>query len=260
MRGHTRNTIACLLVVIGLTAGCATVGFLESVDSLLKQGRELYEAKRYDEALAKFREVITREPGSWSAYLYSARAYLAKAAWSPAIESGRKAYDLAPAGQDVVPVFAEALAGGGRDALARGQYAEAISRLGEYVRLKPADAHGYLDLGRAYLGSGRYSDALGTVLRGLGQGGDTKVRQELTATLLEGGRQALGQGDLQSGIGFLKEYVQRDPSRVSAYLDLGKAYWQSGQQADALSAFRRVLELQPGNQEALRFLLGTSGR
>jgi len=264
MWDDARNAIACVLVVIGLTAGlmagCATLGFVDSVDSLLKQGRELYEAKRYDEALAKLQEVIKREPGSWSAYLYSARAHLAKAAWSPAIESGRKAYELAPAGQDVVPVFAEALAGGGRDALARGQYADAISRLGEYVRLKPVDAHGYLDLGRAYLGSGRYSDALGTVVRGLGQAGDAKVGQELTATLLQGGRQALGQGDLQSGIGFLQEYVRRDSSGVSAYLDLGKAYWQSGRQGEALDAFRRVLELQPGNQEALRLLLGTPGR
>jgi tetratricopeptide (TPR) repeat protein len=260
MWGHTRSSIACILAVVGLTAGCATLGFMESIDSLLRQGRELYEAKRYDEALAKFQEVIKREPSSWSAYLYSARAHIAKAAWSPAIESGRKAYDLAPAGQDVVPVLAEALAGGGRDALSRGQYAEAISRLGEYVRLRPADARGYLDLGRAYLGSGRYSDALGTVVRGLGQPGEATVRQGLTATLLDGGRQALAQGDLASGIGFLKEYVQRDPGQVSAYLDLGKAYWQSGQQGEALGAFRRALELQPGNQEALRFLLGTPGR
>lgn len=260
MRGRTRDTIAAALVVIGLTAGCATLGFLESVDALLKQGRELYEAKRYDEALAKFQEVIRREPGSWSAHLYSARVYLAKAAWSPAIESGRKAYERAPAGQDVVAVFAAALAGGGRDALARGQYAEAISRLGEYVRLKPVDARGYLDLGRAYLGSGRYAAALGTVVRGLGQPTDAQVGQELTATLLDGGRQALARGDLQAGIGFLREYVQRDPGRASAYLDLGKAYWQSGQQGEALSAFRRVLELQPGNQEALRFLLGAPGR
>lgn len=260
MRARTRNTIAFLLVVVGFTAGCATLGLVESIDSLLKQGRELYEAKRYDEALAKFQEVIKREPASWAAYLYSARAYIGKAAWAPAIESGRKAYELAPSGQDVVPVFAEALAGGGRDALSRGQYTEAVTHLGEYVRLQPADARGYLDLGRAYLGSGRYSDALGTVLGGLGRGGDGDVRQRLTATLLDGGRQALAQGDLQSGIGFLREYVQRDPGQVSAYLDLGKAYWQSGRQGEALGAFRRVLELQPGNQEALRFLLGTPGR
>jgi cytochrome c-type biogenesis protein CcmH/NrfG len=59
-----------------------------------------------------------------------------------------------------------------------------------------------------------------------------------------------------TGIAALKEYVQRDPTQASAYLDLGKAYWQSGQRGEALSAFRRVLELQPQHEEALRFLLG----
>jgi len=247
-------------MLIGLTSGCATLGFLESVDSLLKQGKEFYEAKRYDEALAKFQEVIKREPSSWLAYLYTARSYIGKGAWTPAIENGRKAFDLAPKGEDVVVVFGEALVGGGRDSLTRGQFAEAISRLTEYVRLKPTDAHGYLALGRAYLESGNYRDALSTVLSGLGQAGDGGAQKELTATLLEGGRQALQQGDLQSGIGFLEEYVRLDPSNVSAYLNLGKAYWQGGQRGEAVGAFRRVLELQPGHEEALRFILGGQGR
>jgi cytochrome c-type biogenesis protein CcmH/NrfG len=39
-------------------------------------------------------------------------------------------------------------------------------------------------------------------------------------------------------------------------VDLGKAYWQSGQVGDALGAFQRVLELDPGNASALQFLRG----
>jgi Flp pilus assembly protein TadD len=186
MRLSPRFIAVWLMFAVMATAGCATLGLLETIESLLQQGKELYQAGRYDEALAKFQEVIKREPSSWPAYLYAARSYIAKGAWSSAIDNGRKAFDLAPAGEDVVPVFAEALLGGGRNSLARGQYAEAVSWLGEYVRLKPTDAQGYLDL--------------------------------------------------------------------------GKAYWQSGQRPEALSAFRRVLELQPQQEEALRFLLGTQGR
>ncbi len=256
MRRSWSAALAVLLVVV-LAAGCATLGVMDSIASLLEQGKTLLEAKRYDEALAKFQEVIKRDPASWPAYLYAARSYIGKGAWAPAIENGRKAFELAPsAGQDVVAVLADALVGGGRDSLTRGQYAEAVGRFVEYVRLKPTDARGYLDLGRAYLGSGRYADALGSVLRGLAQPGDAAVRQDLTATLLTGGRQALANGDVQTGIAALKEYVQRDPTQASAYLDLGKAYWQSGQRGEALSAFRRVLELQPKHEEALRFLLG----
>jgi len=248
--------MAFAVLLVAVMAGCATLGVVDSIASLLEQGKALLESKRYDEALAKFQEVIKRDPASWPAYLYAARSYIGKGAWAPAIDNGRKAFELAPSGQDVVAVLGDALVGGGRDSLARGQYAEAVGRFVDYVRLKPADAGGYLDLGRAYLGTGRYADALGSVLRGLAQPGDAAVRQDLTATLLAGGRQALANGDVQTGIASLKEYVQRDPTQVSAYLDLGKAYWQSGQRAEALSAFRRVLELQPQQEEALRFLLG----
>lgn len=165
MQHHTWGAVVSVLMLIGLTTGCATLGFIESVASLLEQGKALYEAKRYDEALVKFQEVIKREPGSWSAYLYAARSYIAKGEWLSAIDNGRKAFELAPAGQDVVPVFAEALLGGGRDSLARGQYAEAISRFGEYVRLKPTDAQGYLDLGKAYWQSGQRVEALSAFRR-----------------------------------------------------------------------------------------------
>jgi tetratricopeptide (TPR) repeat protein len=247
------------LLAIALSAGCATLGALESIESLLKSGQDLFAAGRYDDALAKFQEVIKRDPKSWSAYLYAARVYLVKQAWSPAIENGRKAMELAPNRADAIPVLAEALSKGGRDALARREYGEAITRFGEYVRLKPTDASGYLDLGRAYLGSGRYADTLGTVLQGFRQGGGA-ARPELTAMLLDGGRQALGRGDLQAGIAFLREYVQRDPGQVSAYLDLGKALWQSGQQGEALTAFREALRLQPSNQEALQYLLRMPAR
>lgn len=52
------------------------------------------------------------------------------------------------------------------------------------------------------------------------------------------------------------EYVRHDPSNLSAFLNLGKAYWQAGERLESLNVFRRVLELNPGNSEALQFLRG----
>jgi tetratricopeptide (TPR) repeat protein len=137
MRRHTRATAIMVLILIGLTSGCATFGLVESTASLLEQGKALYEAGRYDEALGKFLEVIRREPTSWVAYLYAARAYIAKAAWLAAIQHGRRALELAPTGRDVVPVFAEALIGGARDSLARQQYGEAVSAFRRVLELQP---------------------------------------------------------------------------------------------------------------------------
>ncbi|HEX6078870.1 MAG TPA: tetratricopeptide repeat protein [Methylomirabilota bacterium] len=257
-RWRGRTAIALLLVVA--LAGCATLGMMESIESLLAQGKELFQSGKYAEALAKFQAVIQRDPKQWEAYLYTARTYIAQKSWGPAIDNARKALGLAPTQGDVVPVLAQALLEGGRDSLTRGQYAEAGSRLKDYLGLHPTDGRAYVDLARAYLGSGSWTDALGTIQRGLGQAGDAGTRQDLLGALRDGGRQAIASGDLKGGIGLLQEYVTRDPSQVQALVDLGKAYWQSGQQGLALTTFRRVLELSPGQTDALRYLLNPPSR
>ncbi len=254
-RGKRWAVIVCL-VVGSMIAGCAGLALFETPDSLMQQGRELYLAGRYDEAIAKFERVIELDSSRWLAYVYIARCYIAKLAWGSAIVNARKAYQMAPAGEEVVPVFAEALFGGGVAALREAKFSEAIGHLVEYIRLKPTDPQGYLNVGKAYLGTGALGDALAAFVRGLAQGGDPTVRQELIRGLWDGGLQALTRGDPRNAIGFLSEYVRHDPGNSSAFLNLGKAYWQAGDRFQALSAFRRVLELSPGHGEALQFLQG----
>ena len=251
--------LAALLLAVSL-AGCATLGMVESIESLLAQGKELFQSGNYGEALAKFQAVIARDPKSWEAYLYTARTYIAQKSWGPAIDNARTALGLAPSQGDVLPVLGQALLEGGRDSLQRGQYAEAVPRLRDYLAQSPTDARAYVDLARAHLGAGSWSDALGAVQRGLGQNGDAATRQDLIASLRDGARQALAKGDLKGGIGLLEEYVRRDPREVSALVDLGKAYWQTGRQGEALGTFRRVLELSPGQTDALRYLLNPPPR
>ena len=178
-----RHQVLLVLVVVSvlLAAGCASL-VQASIESLMKDGLDLLAAGRFDEAIAKFTEVVRRDPAYWNAYLGLARGYIGKQSWAEAITNGRKALQLAPESQEVTTALASALLGGGVDALKKGQLSEAIGHLTDYVKLQPAD--------------------------------------------------------------------------VSAWVDLGKAYWQSGQLSNALSAFNHVLELSPGNSEALNFLGG----
>jgi len=253
-RRRSSITILCV-VVLTFLAGCAGLTMFDTPESLMRQGRELYFAKKYDEAIAKFEDVIMKDNTYWLAYVYLARCYIAKNDWFKAIFNARKAYQLSPGGEDVVPAFAEALLGGGFAALGKAQFPEAIGNLVEYLRLRPTDARAYLSLGRAYLGTGAYGDALKAFLNGLTQG-DSGARQELIQGLLDGGTKALSQGDPRAAIGLLLEYVRHDPSNLSAFLNLGKAYWQAGERLESLNMFRRALELSPGNSEALQFLRG----
>jgi len=85
---------------------------------------------------------------------------MAKGSWTKAMSNARLAYQSAPAGEDVVPTLTQALWGGGMEALKSGEFREAISAFTEYLRLRPSDASGYLELGRAFMQSGRASDAV----------------------------------------------------------------------------------------------------
>jgi len=67
---------------------------------------------------------------------------------------------------------------------------------------------------------------------------------------------AASRGEYRGAAGLLGEYVRQNPRDVSALLDPPKAHWSAGDRSPALDAFRRVLELAPGNAEARRFLLG----
>ena len=320
------RTIAVVLAAVMLLAGCAGL-VADTIDSLMKQGIELFAARRFDEAIAKFMEVVRRDPKFWNAYLYLARSYLGKSSWTDAIASGRKALELAPSATEVIPTLAEAFLGAGLDAVTRRQFPEAIGHFTEYIKLRPTDAQGYLQLGRSFLETGAYGDALRTILQGLtrvpegtrgelvrtlfeggarafsagkfsdaiahfteyikqrptdgsaylqlgrafletgaygdalraivqgfAQSPDGATRTELTRTLLDGGTRALSSGNARAAVGLLQEYVKHDTGNFSAYLALGKAYWNDGSMANALGAFRRVLELSPNNAEALQFL------
>jgi Flp pilus assembly protein TadD len=257
MISRSRKVIACaVLLVVALSAGCATMGLVETIESLLKQIKELLAGQKWDAALTKVAEVIRRAPTEWRAYLYGAQAYIGKADWGQALSQARKAFDLAPRESETLTTLAQALFGGGSDALQRRAFGDAASHFMEYIKLQPADVQGYLNAGRAYLGLGSWSDAGRVLVDGFSRASDSASRRQLAQTLLDGGRQALSRGESQGAASLLREYVRQEPGDVSALVDLGKAYWNSDQRSEALGAFRRVLELAPQNEEARRFLLG----
>ena len=136
------------------------------------------------------------------------------------------------------------------------KYDEALVKLTEVIRRDPTQWKAYLYGAQAYLGKADFRQALTMLTDGIGHATDPQARAQLTQTLLDGGRQALARADYRAAVGMLAQYVRQDPTSVSGYLDLGRAYWAAGDRSDALGAFRRVLELAPGNEEARRFLLG----
>jgi tetratricopeptide (TPR) repeat protein len=248
-----RWIILCAALSV-LLAGCAGLGLQGEIESLMKQGQQLYAEKQYDAAIDKFVEVVTKDPQHWQAYLWLTRSFIAKGKWLDAVTNGRKAYQLAPKDKEVIPVFAEALFGGGAEALKSARYGESIALFGEYLKLEPGNGRAWLNVGKAYLGQQQFREALGAMTRGLSQGQGAE-RDELLRGLLDGGIQALASGKHGEAVELLKELLRHDQKNAGAYLNLAKAYLAAGDMTNAFDAFRQVLKLDPRQEEALRFLL-----
>lgn len=260
--GVPRAWLALLLTFSVVLAGCAGSGgvvssgpsLADQIAALMKEAEQFYANKQYDVSIAKFQEVVAKDAKYWQAYVGMARSYIAKSAWPDAIASGKKAYELAPTGQDVIAVLGQALYGGGADALKRGQLAESVTRFVEYLKLEPGNTSAWLNVGKAYLGQAQYREAFNAFVQGLANGGGAD-RSELVRGLLDGGMQAFSRNDYGAAIASLKEYLKFDAGNLAVYLNLAKSYWESGERGNALNAFREVLKLDPLQSDALRFLL-----
>ena len=185
--------------------------------------------------------------------MWLARAYIVRGLWGDAIDSGRRAFQLSPQGADVLPVFLQALFGGGAQALSGGNFAESIKHFTEYLKLDTGNGTAWVNVGKAYLGNKQYGDALQSLTRALGVSGAD--RNDVIGTLLSGGTQAFKERDYGSAVNMLKAYVQQDPRNLQAYLTLAKSYWESGQRGGAVEAFTEALKISPANGEALQYLL-----
>lgn len=249
-----RTRLTLLLLVSTLLAACAGLTLQSEIDGLMKEGQQLYSEKKYDQAIDKFVIVIGKDPAYWQAYLWAARAFIAKGNWGDAIANGRKAFELAPNKTEAMPIFAQALFGGGADALKNGRFAESVNLFVEYLKLEPGSTQAWLNVGKAYLGQEDFRQALGAFAQGLAVGGGAE-RQDLIRQLLDGGVQAFSSGKHRESIDLLREYLKYDAKNLQAYLNIAKAYWESGDKGKALDAFKQVLKLDPRQEEALRYML-----
>jgi tetratricopeptide (TPR) repeat protein len=245
-----------IIVVVMTLAGCAAIDPHGETNALMAEGQQLYSAQRFDEAIDRFRAVTARDPNFYPAYVGLARSLMAKGAWADAVVNARRAMELSRGAPDVLPVLLDALYGGGNEALARGAFIDSIGYFAEYVGHQPGNFRAWLNVAKAYAGNRQFIEALGALRKALETGPGGAERVETFQSLLGAGKQAFDARDYGSAINLLREYLKFNASDWSAYLTLGKAYWESGAMRDALSTFARVLELNPRNTEALNLLQG----
>lgn len=158
------------------------------------------------------------------------------------LECGRK---LTPT-YFVIQREAMLLAQQSRDALAEGQYAEALD-LSEQALAHDADlGEPHLCRGRALLGLHRLDEAEASLVRAC----DLLPKSSQPWLVLA--EVSLARSDFEGVIASLLEALRRDPVDVQARLRLAYLYGETGRVAEAMEQYKRVLERNPRNAEANR--------
>jgi tetratricopeptide (TPR) repeat protein len=170
----------------------------------------------------------------------------------------------------------------GRSLLEKRRFADAAEHLGRASSLAPESVPAYVFLAQAQAASGRPTDALATLDRGLARTPDNaELLQARGALLLRGGRPGEAravlerarkldpdnvltrvdlatiyrtQGDLPAAAVEAEEAVKRGPRSPEARVAAGLVAGASGREAEAGARFREALERDPNHPDALFYL------
>jgi len=141
----------------------------------------------------------------------------------------------------------------GRAYLGQGRWSEAIDELSRAVALEPSFAQGHNDLGMALEESGRREEASAEYRTALRIEPDLAEAHHNLAGLLA------DEGRADEAIEHYERALAIRPGQVETHCDLGLLLIARGRREDGVAHLRRALELDPENEKARRALSATGG-
>ena len=211
---------------------------LVELDSAMQRAVEAFAARRTDEAVEIYRDVLRRRPDMAIAY-----RHLAFIEWQRG--NPRAAVDVlqhALAARVTQPAVVAQL----------GAYLSDIDRVADAIRLleplatsPDADSDTLNSLGIAFVRAGRRDDAQRVFERVVA------IDPESSVPLENLGMLALERGDLAAAKQQFERAVAADPRSSRAHADLGVVALRAGDRITAIAEWKRAVELDPGNADAL---------
>jgi tetratricopeptide (TPR) repeat protein len=141
----------------------------------------------------------------------------------------------------------------GRAYLGQGRWSEAIDELSRAVALEPSFAQGHNDRGMALEESGRREEAAAEYRTALRIEPDLAEAHHNLAGLLA------DEGRADEAIEHYERALAIRPGQVETHCDLGLLLIARGRREDGVAHLRRALELDPENEKARRALSATGG-
>jgi len=232
---------------------------LVQIDNDLHKATELTQNGRRDEAVAMLQSVIARRPDTADAYLSLAYAYWESGQPQPAIAVLEKALSAGAPDRDVRIRLGLYLAESHTDARRAIALLEGMSS---------EDVEALNGLGVAYGDAGRSADAVKTFNRVLVLDPTNGLAfQNLSALALQQALSSKNEAErrakLQEAEAQARKAIDADPALPDAYTTLGVILSTSGRKADAIDAWKRAVDLDGSQFNALYnlwFELAAAGR
>jgi tetratricopeptide (TPR) repeat protein len=142
-----------------------------------------------------------------------------------------------------------------------GRNDQAVTSLQQAIRLRANDGLAYYDLGYIYLQTGRKAEALQiqqtlqTIDPSRAQQFATEIAKWTPAyAAYQAGWKQFNDHEYAKAISSLLEAARLDPNSLDAHTVLGEAYDRTMQFEKAAAAYKRAIEIKPGDHHALRYL------
>jgi outer membrane protein OmpA-like peptidoglycan-associated protein/Tfp pilus assembly protein PilF len=227
---------------------------------------------QYDEALADINKEIEVTPEDAEAYASRARIYAESEQPDAAMADLNKALAIDPRHVDALnsrgaiytmsgkmdaaladfnavlaidPKNADAYSSRGGMYLMTNRLPQALADLDQAIRLNPTDINAFLNRGMTYLFQKRFDQAIADFTRALAlEPGNAHLHFQRATAYFMSGRVAEGLADADLTIRSQPDHLQAHQLRAAALEAMKRP-------ADALDAHRRVLKLDPTNQQSL---------
>jgi tetratricopeptide (TPR) repeat protein len=266
LRGRAVTVVTVTLLAMTLSA-CDRIASLQAKQTL-KDANTLYQAQNYRGAVAKYEEVLQRDPSQSVVYFYLANSYdnlyrpnKPGAAPEPAmldkaIANYKIAIERAPDPQMKKLSLQYLVAAYGPDKLDDPSQAEPI--LQEMIKLDPSDTAAYFVLARIYEDAGNLDESEAVLLKAK----EAQPKQSVAYQQLAGYYQR--QGDFPKVIETIQQRALLEPNNPEVHYSIASYYWDEAYRntrlADAqkreyaqkgLESVDRALAVKPDYVEAI---------
>ena len=199
--------------------------------------------RRYEDALAQFREARKLDAKALGTWINSGNVYMD-------MFDGAKAEDMYLKAARMDPKQAEYVRLAGRAQQVQGQFQKAIATLRRALLMNPRQTKTIADLTLALMQGDRPAEALDFISKKLEQfAGDATLLQSKADVLVKLGK-------LPEAIPFFEQALQIQPKDTDIWIRLGRALLRSDREK-ANACFRRALEIDPQSQRGKLELCGS---